>query len=607
MTAADSYAKPESTTKMTVSEKPSVHKLSQISWSKRLSYFLLVAFLAVFVFSIGGWRPSLVSPEYPLSPPSEGSDDDTTARTHSDISDFDQEFQLKHIFHHGTGDDHRIHRRLDITPQFIEENEAYLLSTGVSGPNAFGKTQADNADSILSSRDWPESKSGQNPWTVRLPIKERATKAKAMRLAERHTPNFLDSYLKYALKVKGSPKVLNRMNLEWDPEVDIRVPDVKDRDTLVSLATISSNAYVKIPQNENEKNKLDWIDVGDPWEPDEDNADMNFGWLESGLRGHVFVSNDSKTVVIGIKGTSGAFLPGGGSEETQANDKINDNLLFLCCCARVGYMWTTVCDCYEKTYTCNQDCLESELLRQDRYYQATLDLYRNVTKLYPPETTDIWITGHSLGGALASLLGRTYGLPVVAFEAPGEMLATSRLHLPKPPGIPKHLEYIWHFGNTADPIFMGVCNGPSSSCSVAGYAMETACHTGQLCVYDVVTDKGWHVNLLNHRIHTVIDEVILAYNETAPCEEQPPCKDCFNWRFTSNDDNEPDEPKFPNPFKPRPSTSKSQSSHAASSATSHPSKPTSLATSTNTGTPKKCLERTWYGWCTKWGDDDSQE
>lgn len=41
-------------------------------------------------------------------------------------------------------------------------------------------------------------------------------------------------------------------------------------------------------------------------------------------------------------------------------------------------------------------------------------------------------SGHSLGGSLASLLGVTFGVPVVAFEAPGEKLAAARLHLPTP-------------------------------------------------------------------------------------------------------------------------------------------------------------------------------
>lgn len=555
---------------------------------QRLLLCFSILSLALILLKIAGFPPLFLPSLHPVNAPLESHDS-------QEPQPFSQEFQLKHIFHHGSGNHHRIHRRLDITPEFIAQSES---GPGHAQPDV--ATQEANLDALLAADDWPKAKMHENPWTVLLAIKERKTRAKAVRLKERHTPHFLDSYLDYAMKVKGNPAKLDRIALEWEPETDIRVPDVNDRDTLVSLATISSNAYVKLPENEKEKKKLDWIDVGDPWAPDEDNEDVNFGWLDNGLRGHVFVSNDSRTVVIGVKGTSGAFLPGGGSDETSANDKTNDNLLFLCCCARVGYMWTTVCDCYEKTYTCNQDCLESELVRQDRYYQATLDLYRNVTKLYPPETTDIWITGHSLGGALASLLGRTYGLPAVAFEAPGEMLATQRLHLPKPPGLPTHLEHIWHIGNTADPIFMGLCNGASSSCSVAGYAMESACHTGQLCVYDVVTDKGWHVNLLNHRIHTVIDDIILAYNETPPCEEQPPCRDCFNWRFTTHDDDEPDEPKFPNPFKPHPTTTRSSTSTGQFSSRS------SLS-SGPTDAPKKCLERTWYGWCTKWGYDDDDD
>ncbi|PSK39361.1 hypothetical protein C7M61_001972 [Candidozyma pseudohaemuli] len=501
------------------------------------------------------------------------------------------QFRLKHVFHHGAGKYNKIHRRLDVTPEVLENRQWKVQHTPEK------PVDPNNADSVLASEEPSRLFKDQDPWTAQLQIKTAEKPARLRRLKERHTPHFLDSYLQYAMEVKGNPQKLNRIGLEWEPEQDVLLPDVEDKDSVVALALISSNAYVRLPLSDDEKDKLDWVDVGDPWDVDEENPDINFGWLEDGLRGHVFVSNDSKTVVIGIKGTSGAGLPGGGSDETSGNDKTNDNLLFSCCCARVGYMWTTVCDCYEKTYTCNQDCLEKELLRQDRYYQAALDLYRNVTKLYPPEDHDIWVTGHSLGGAVASLLGRTYGLPVVAFEAPGEMLATKRLHLPQAPGIPKHMEHIWHFGNTADPIFMGVCNGASSSCSVAGYAMETACHTGKLCVYDVVGDLGWHVNLLNHRIHTVIDEIILKYNKTATCVDQPPCRDCFNWRYISKDDNEPDEPRLPHPLKPKPPKSSStQSSTPTDSATSTP---------TESEKPKKCLERTWYGWCKKWeGDED---
>jgi len=44
----------------------------------------------------------------------------------------------------------------------------------------------------------------------------------------------------------------------------------------------------------------------------------------------------------------------------------------------------------------------------------------------------LYITGHSLGGGLAALVGVTFGAPVVAFESPGEKMAARRLHLPSP-------------------------------------------------------------------------------------------------------------------------------------------------------------------------------
>lgn len=98
------------------------------------------------------------------------------------------------------------------------------------------------------------------------------------------------------------------------------------------------------------------------------------------------------------------------------------------------------------------------------------------------------MVGHSLGGALASLVGITFGLPTVTFESPGERLAATRLHLPSPVSVsslfPKtpsdnHIfqpstHHVTHIYHTADPIAMGTCNGILSSCALGGYAMETA-------------------------------------------------------------------------------------------------------------------------------------
>ncbi|SMN20646.1 similar to Saccharomyces cerevisiae YCR068W ATG15 Lipase required for intravacuolar lysis of autophagic bodies and Cvt bodies [Maudiozyma saulgeensis] len=344
---------------------------------------------------------------------------------------------------------------------------------------------------------------------------------------------------------------------EWIDEF-IRVPNITDKDSVIGLALMSSNAYVGVPHTG------DWRNVTQPWDHKETDG---FGWDGEGLRGHIFYNRKDDIVVISIKGTSAQGIPGAGDDETTTNDKLNDNLLFSCCCARVSYLWNTVCDCYIKSNTCDESCLEKEIRQKDRYYQAVIDIYADVIVRYP--TATVWMTGHSLGGALAALVGRTFGLPVVTFEAPGELLAAKRLHLPFPPGLPQYQDTVWNFGHSADPIFLGTCNGASSSCSIAGYAMETSCHSGQVCVYDVVKDKGWHVNMFNHRIHTVIDQILVVYNETAECVVPEPCVDCYNWDF------------WPDRNHKKITT-------------------TEVSTTTAEHSTSVCIGRNWLGICTAW-------
>lgn len=408
-------------------------------------------------------------------------------------------------------------------------------------------------------------------------------------------PDSVESYIYHSLQY---PEIDVYNSIEWSID-NIMVPNITDPETILQLAKLASNAYARLPVDPS------WRDVNDPNSNfgNSFNNSNSFGWNEAGIRGHVFVENieiENKfkrlpLIIIAIKGTTAAGLGGGNGDDdgdggktgddgkTVEMDKLNDNLLFSCCCARVSSLWSTVCDCYEKAYTCNQNCLENSLRKPDKYYKAVLDIYRDVRKYYP--NNEIWVTGHSLGGALSSLLGRTYGLPVVTFESPGDMLATKRLHLPVPPGLPIEMEHIWHFGNNADPIFMGVCNGASSSCSIAGYAMESVCHSGMKCIYDTVKDLGWHVNILNHRLKTVIDNLLMMSNETAICQKPPPCIDCYDWTFVNHE--------AENRKRRRISTTKMVSSTTSSK-----------TTTTTTTKERKCLKRTWYGSCYKWSDDD---
>lgn len=305
---------------------------------------------------------------------------------------------------------------------------------------------------------------------------------------------------------------------------EIRQPNITDKATVLQLAKIAADAYIEVQYTE------DWLEIGKPY-----NLSRDIGWDTDSLRGHVFADETNSTVIIGLKGTSMAVFDGA---ETTTNDKVNDNLFFSCCCARLGYWWKTVCDCYSGTaYTCNNTCLSSALREENKYYRAALNLYYNVTQLYP--NAEVWMSGHSLGGALSSLVGQTYNIPAVAFEAPGEALASERLSLPLPPGEVSRQRTdipVYHFGHTADPIFMGTCNGPTSACSIGGYALETHCHAGMECVYDVVSDRGWRMGLGYHRIQGVIKDVIETYDTVPECKAEPDCVDCFNWKFTTGNE-----------------------------------------------------------------------
>lgn len=283
--------------------------------------------------------------------------------------------------------------------------------------------------------------------------------------------------------------------LEWE-DVDLEVPDVTDRTTVLAFAKMAASAY------DNDTSQWDGIGGFEP--------SNHFGWEGDGIRGHIFSTHDNDTIVVALKGTSNAFLPGGG--ETARRDKMNDNLLFSCCCARVSWSWSTVCDCYQgHGNSCGQTCLERALVEKSLYYPALTTLFNNISYTYPD--SQIWITGHSLGGALSALLGMTFGIPTVTFQAPGERMAAMRLHLPVPPS--KHPDEspvaalpIVHVYNNADPIATGQCTGAGSFCSNFGYAMESKCHAGKSIVYDTVGQLGWAPTINAHRIQSLIDDVL---------------------------------------------------------------------------------------------------
>lgn len=400
----------------------------------------------------------------------------------------EHEFTLRHIYHHGTHRHPSLHRRRD-----VHKRDAEI---------------------------WLAAEDGYDRHQIPA-LKAKSHATPIQRLVDRR-PSVVDPMVQLA-RERGYVTVLSPD--AWSVD-SVPTPNVTDKATILSMAYMASNAYVETPD------MPDWDEVGAPFNRTED-----FGWEGDGLRGHVFADKTNSTVVVGLKGTSLAVFDGEG---TTTKDKENDNLFFSCCCAQQG-QWTyrQVCDCATGTYACNNTCVRQALQAENRYYMAARELYANVSADYPDST--IWLTGHSLGGAVASFLGLTYGLPVVTYQAVPDALAAGRLGLPIPPGahpdFPQTRENTgtYHVGHTADPIYIGTCNGATASCTYAGYALESSCHSGYECVYDVVADKGWRVGVGTHKIRSVIHDILLPYEDVPVCKATPECRDCANWKmFESN-------------------------------------------------------------------------
>ncbi|RDW72208.1 hypothetical protein BP5796_08242 [Coleophoma crateriformis] len=316
------------------------------------------------------------------------------------------------------------------------------------------------------------------------------------------------------------PRVADVGTQEWQTS-HISGPNVTDRDTIINFALMASNAYAVSPESGA------WEDLNSRFGL---NTSLDFGWESNGIRGHVFADELNATVVIAIKGTSRAMYD---RQETETADKENDNLFCSCCCGQQGqWTWRQVCGCATGTYECSSTCLAENLRKDHRYYQASRYLYGNITALYPG--AEVWLTGHSLGGIISALLGLTYGHPTITFEAPGDALAASRLGIPSHKGIdaPSH---IYHFGHTADPLYMGTCGSASSTCTYWGYAFQSQCHTGMMCTYDTVGDLGWRVGVWTHGIDKVIRDVLRKYDHLPTCVLDDECVDCYEWKFHEGD------------------------------------------------------------------------
>lgn len=252
----------------------------------------------------------------------------------------------------------------------------------------------------------------------------------------------------------------------------VTYPDPNDNETVIQLLAMSRNAYVSVDSS-------DWYDITKyGWK-----SIIPFGWnsdsdeeTANGVRGYAFVDDDRKYVTISVKGTSAGIFGIGGP--TAEKDRLNDNMMFSCCCSNINRGYKPICKCYDDSinHICDGECVENKSKNYKySYFKQIKKIYKRIQKYH--KDYNIWFTGHSLGGAIASLLAINYNSSAITFEAPGEALFASRLGIQPDPEYYSTLP-IYHFGNTGDPIFLGKCTGITSACYYSGFAMETKCHVG---------------------------------------------------------------------------------------------------------------------------------
>lgn len=293
-----------------------------------------------------------------------------------------------------------------------------------------------------------------------------------------------------------------------------------------NLALLSSNAYY-------DPNDTDWKHPPN----DTQNTDYPTDLSNSTVVAYLFSDHTLTNHVISIKGTTTKFdLQNDG--DTVQNDKFNDNLYFSCCFYKQSklfddYISQSNCSISPTTKkVCSAECYK-ESLKYHENYKLTIDnILNTLHKTIHVNSSNIIVTGHSLGGVLATFLGLAINKPVVTFESPGELYYLLNSNMFDKKTLSKRTN-IYHFGHTADTVFTGKCKGIFSTCFWGGYVIRTTCHVGHTCSYDSVSKLGVRESVLTHRLNWVIKNVIPHWEYDFPnCTLDTTCTDCDHWTMS---------------------------------------------------------------------------
>lgn len=100
-------------------------------------------------------------------------------------------------------------------------------------------------------------------------------------------------------KVRNATPEGDDSTQEWRL-TQVSEPDVSDKETVLSLAKMASDAYLL------DEHTPDWLWLNSSAGF---NLSSGFGWQDNRLRGHVFANAENRSIVIAIKGTSTGKSP----------------------------------------------------------------------------------------------------------------------------------------------------------------------------------------------------------------------------------------------------------------------------------------------------------
>lgn len=76
---------------------------------------------------------------------------------------------------------------------------------------------------------------------------------------------------------------------------------------------------------------------------------------------------------------------------------------------------------------------------------------------------------------------------------------------------------------------MGTCG---NTCWTFGYNIYTKCHSGYTCTYNAKEKLGYTESILNHRIDSIIKNIIPHWENDFPeCIQDITCSDCESWDY----------------------------------------------------------------------------